>query len=56
MSLDLALEVFRETEGAERAYADVRDAVVNAPWIHEIALVEHHHRDGIVVRGTFADR
>jgi len=31
MSLDLTLEVFPETEGAERAYADVRDAVAASP-------------------------
>ena len=56
MGLDLALEVFPDSEGAERAYADVRDAIGDAPWIHEIALVEHHRRDRIVVRGTFAGR
>jgi uncharacterized membrane protein len=56
MSLDLALEVFPETEGAERAYGDVRDAVGDVPWVHEIALVEHHRNDRIVVRGTFAGR
>ena len=56
MGLDLALEVFPDSEGAERAYADVRDAIGDAPWIDEIALVEHHRRDRIVVRGTFAGR
>jgi uncharacterized membrane protein len=54
MSLDLALEVFPKTEHAERVYADVRAAVGDVPWVHEIALVEHHRRDRIVVRGTFA--
>ena len=56
MSLDLALEVFEHTHGADHAYADVLDAVGDTPWIHEIALVEHHHRDRIVVRGSFAGR
>ncbi len=56
MSLDLALAVFPATEGAERAYADVRDAVGDVPWVHEIAFVEHHRHDRIVVRGTFAGR
>jgi uncharacterized membrane protein len=56
MSLDLALAVFPHTEGAERAYADVRDAVGDVPWVHEIAFVEHHRHDRIVVRGTFAGR
>lgn len=56
MSLDLALEVFRHVEGAEHAYADVRDAVGDVRWVHEIALVEHHRRDRLVVRGSFAGR
>lgn len=56
MSLDLALEVFPKTEDAERAYGDVRAAVGDVPWVHEIALVEHHRRDRIVVRGSFAGR
>jgi hypothetical protein len=56
MSLDLALMIFDHTEGAERAYADVRDASGDAPWVHEIAFVEHHRHDRIVVRGTFAGR
>jgi uncharacterized membrane protein len=56
MSLDLALAVFRHTEGADHAYADVLDAVGDVPWVHEIALVEHHRRDRLVVRGTFAGR
>jgi uncharacterized membrane protein len=56
MSLDLALMVFDHVEGAERAYADVLDASVDAPWVHEVAFVEHHRHDRIVVRGTFAGR
>jgi uncharacterized membrane protein len=56
VSLDLALVVFDHTEGAERAYADVLDASGDAPWAHEIAFVEHHRHDRIVVRGTFAGR
>ena len=56
MSLDLALMVFDHVEGAERAYANVLDASGDAPWVHEIAFVEHHRHDRIVVRGTFAGR
>jgi uncharacterized membrane protein len=56
MALDLALEVFRHVEGAEHAYADVRDVVGDVPWVHEIAFVEHHRRDRLVVRGSFAGR
>jgi uncharacterized membrane protein len=56
MSLDLALAVFNHIEGAERAYAAALDAGDHAPWLGEVALVEHHRRDRIVVRGTFAGR
>ena len=56
MSLDLALMVFDHIVGAERAYADVLDAAADTPWVHEIAFVEHHRHDRIVVRGTFAGR
>lgn len=52
--LDLALMVFKHTEGAERAYARVLDDVAGMPWTNEIAFVEHHGRDRIVVRGTVA--
>jgi uncharacterized membrane protein len=53
MSLDLALMIFDHIEGAERAYVD---ASGDAPWVLEIAFVEHHRHDRIVVRGTFAGR
>jgi hypothetical protein len=56
MSLDLALMVFRHVEGAERAYAGVLERSGTGPWVHELAFVEHHRHDRIVVRGTFAGR
>src|SRR5262245_37552795 len=56
MSLDLALAVFPHTQGADHAYADALDAVGDVPWVHEIALVEHHRHDRLVIRGTFAGR
>ena len=56
MSLDLALMVFDHIEGAERAYADLLGASVGSALGHEIAFVEHHRHDRIVVRGTFAGR
>jgi uncharacterized membrane protein len=56
VSLDLALRVFPRIEGAEHAYADVLEEIADAPWVHEIAFVEHHRHDRIVVRGTFAGR
>jgi uncharacterized membrane protein len=52
MSLDLAVVVFDHVEGADHAYADVLDSVGDAPWTHEIAFVEHHRHDRIVVRGV----
>ena len=55
-SLDIAVVTFDGVIGAERAYADVRDAGGGEPWLPETAFVEHHHRDRIVVRGTFAGR
>jgi uncharacterized membrane protein len=56
MSLDLGLVIFDHIEGAERAYADVLAGSQDAPWTHEIAFVEHHRHDRVVVRGTFAGR
>jgi uncharacterized membrane protein len=56
MSLDLAVLAFAHTEGAEHAYADALDSDSDAPWIREIAFVEHHKHNRIVVRGTFAGR
>jgi uncharacterized membrane protein len=56
MTLDLTLMIFDHVGGAERAYADVLGASAASPWVHEIAFVEHHRHDRIVVRGTFAGR
>ena len=56
MSLDLALAVFPRIEGADHAYADALDAVGDVAWVHEVALVEHHRHDRLVIRGTFAGR
>jgi len=56
MSLDLTLVVFDHVGGAEQAYADVLGVSAASPWVHEIAFVEHHRHDRIVVRGTFAGR
>jgi hypothetical protein len=53
--LDLALMVFAHTEGAEPAYADAPAQVAGVRWAQEVAFVEHHRRDRIVVRGEFAD-
>lgn len=50
--LDLALMIFKHVEGAERAFSNA--PIGGAAWAREIAFVEHHRRDRIVIRGTFA--
>jgi uncharacterized membrane protein len=52
MSLDLALVVCKHPEGADYAFADARDSVGDQPWMHEIAFVEHHRHDRLIVRGN----
>jgi uncharacterized membrane protein len=54
--LDLALMVFEHTEGAERAYSKVPGEISGIRWAQEVAFVEHHRHDRIVVRGEFAGR
>jgi hypothetical protein len=54
VGLDIAVASFDSTEGADKAYAGVRERAGDAPWMHEIAFVEHHKRGRIVVRGVFA--
>jgi uncharacterized membrane protein len=53
--LDLAVMVYDHTEGAEQAYANVPRGG-SVPWTKEIAFVEHHRHDRIVVRGEFGGR
>jgi uncharacterized membrane protein len=53
-TLDLALMVFPEITGAERAYTSARDRAAGDPWLREVAFVEHHRHDRLVVRGTVA--
>jgi uncharacterized membrane protein len=55
-TFDFALMEFRHTEGAERAYSDAPRSVDGVAWSQEVAFVEHHRRNRIVVRGTFAGR
>lgn len=54
VGLDLALMVFEHTGGAENAYSRAPREVEGVAWANEVAFVEHHGRDRIVVRGTFA--
>jgi uncharacterized membrane protein len=53
-TLDLALIVFPHVEAAERAFAHVVDQAAGQPWLNEVALVEHHGHDRLIVRGTVA--
>ncbi len=52
--MDFALMVFEHTGGAEHAYGDAVSQASGEPWAQEVAFIEHHRRDRIVVRGTFA--
>ena len=54
VGLDLALMVFAHTGGAEQAYSRAPREVGGLMWADEVAFVEHHRRDRIVVRGVFA--
>jgi uncharacterized membrane protein len=51
---DFALVVFDHTEGAERAYADAPKQALGVNWAQEVAFVEHHAHDRLVIRGSFA--
>jgi uncharacterized membrane protein len=52
MSLDLAVMVYRHIDDADHAYADACVATRDAAWLREAAVVEHHRRDRIAVRGN----
>lgn len=54
--LDFALMEFEHTEGAEEAYSRAPKSVDGVAWADHVAFVEHHRRNRIVVRGTFAGR
>jgi uncharacterized membrane protein len=56
VGLDLAVMVFAHTEGAEGAYSNASGLQSDVPWAQEVAFVEHHRRDRIVVRGVLAGR
>ena len=54
MSSEFALLRFPTLEGAEQAFADVRERAGYAPWMDEVAFVEHRRSGRLVVRGTLA--
>jgi hypothetical protein len=51
---ELAVLAFAHVTGAERAFADVRRAVGDPAWLHDVAFVEARHRGRTLLRGTFA--
>ena len=51
---DFAPVVFDHTEEAERAYADAPRLARDIDWAKDVALVEHHSHDRLVIRGSFA--
>lgn len=53
---DFAFVVFEHTGGAEQAYSRAPRSVDGVAWADQIAFVEHHRRNRIVVRGVFAGR
>jgi uncharacterized membrane protein len=56
MPMDLAVLTFDHVEGAERAFANVRERVTDGRWVDEVAFVERRRHGRIVIRGTFAGR
>jgi uncharacterized membrane protein len=54
MSAELTVVRFPALEGAEQAFADVRERDGHAPWMDEVAFVEYHRSSRLVVRGTLA--
>src|SRR2546423_11223297 len=56
MSLDLAVLTFPDLDAADQVFADVRDQIGEAPWLDEVAFVQHRWDGRLVVRGTLAGR
>jgi uncharacterized membrane protein len=53
--LELAVVRFPGTNAAEEAFAAARArAGADAPWVHQVGYVEHHHNGRLVLRGMFA--
>jgi uncharacterized membrane protein len=55
MGLELAIVRYPGQTSAESAFGTLRErAGGGASWPHEVALVEHHRRDRLVIHGTIA--
>lgn len=54
VTLDLALIGFRGEPTASSVFGTMRDRVgTEAPWTHEVAVIEHGHNNRVSIRGTF---
>ena len=51
---DIAVLTFSGPTGAERAYAHAVGRVRLPSWAAEVLFVEHHRRERMILRGTFA--
>lgn len=57
MSLELAVVRYPGQTHAESAFGVLRErSGAAAEWTHEVALVEHHRRDRMVIHGTIGGR
>lgn len=56
MALELAVVPYPGRSEAESRFGTLRERAGDEPWTHEVALVEHHHNDRIILHGTVAGR
>jgi len=55
VGLDLAVARFQGEGTAVQRYAAAKERErVDAPWVHKVGFVEHHHHGRLLLRGTFA--
>ena len=52
--MELAVIRFKGRAAAESAFGAMRERAGDAPWTHEVALLERHHNDRIALYGTVA--
>lgn len=56
MTLELAVVPYPGRSEAESRFGTLREQAGDEPWTHEVALVEHHHNNRIILHGTVAGR
>jgi uncharacterized membrane protein len=54
MSLELAIAQFNGEDTAVKRYAAAKERAGDAPWMHQVGFVEHHHSGRLLLRGVFA--